>query len=196
LVHNAATLVLPGGVNVITAPGDMAVFISDGAGAWRCFLVRPAGGLASLAAVAAGYQPLSSVLTALAAAITGVGRDGLAVPRAVELGGAAWVDRRDIRPHWHGLVLSANRALVGHDHGRAYLCKAGLTTITLPATTDYGVEAGWAVRLKNRSGGALTLAAVGSETVNGSASVTVADGAGVTVALIRNADSSLTFETV
>lgn len=36
LTHNATVLVLPDAVNIITAPGDYAEFISDGAGSWSC----------------------------------------------------------------------------------------------------------------------------------------------------------------
>lgn len=36
LTHNAASLILPGGANIATAAGDVAVFVSLGAGNWRC----------------------------------------------------------------------------------------------------------------------------------------------------------------
>jgi hypothetical protein len=36
LTHNAASLVLPGGANIVTAAGDTAIFASDGSGNWRC----------------------------------------------------------------------------------------------------------------------------------------------------------------
>ena len=36
LVHNAATLILPGGSDITTAADDLAIFVSEGAGAWRC----------------------------------------------------------------------------------------------------------------------------------------------------------------
>ena len=36
LTHDAASLVLPGGADIVTAPGDMACFRSDAGGHWRC----------------------------------------------------------------------------------------------------------------------------------------------------------------
>lgn len=36
LTHNGATLVLPGGANIVTAAGDAAKFRSHGGGSWRC----------------------------------------------------------------------------------------------------------------------------------------------------------------
>ena len=36
LTHNAASLKLPGSVNIVTAAGDVADFVSLGAGNWRC----------------------------------------------------------------------------------------------------------------------------------------------------------------
>jgi len=36
LTHNATSLILPGGANITTAAGDVAVFVSEGSGNWRC----------------------------------------------------------------------------------------------------------------------------------------------------------------
>lgn len=36
LTHNATSLILPGGANIQTAAGDVAVFVSEGGGNWRC----------------------------------------------------------------------------------------------------------------------------------------------------------------
>lgn len=36
LTHNATSLILPGGTSITTAAGDAAIFISEGAGNWRC----------------------------------------------------------------------------------------------------------------------------------------------------------------
>jgi hypothetical protein len=36
LTHNATSLILPGGANITTADGDIAVVISEGSGNWRC----------------------------------------------------------------------------------------------------------------------------------------------------------------
>ena len=36
LTHNATSLILPGGDDIVTAAGDVAVFVSLGSGNWRC----------------------------------------------------------------------------------------------------------------------------------------------------------------
>lgn len=36
LTHNATSLILPSGANIATAAGDVATFISEGSGNWRC----------------------------------------------------------------------------------------------------------------------------------------------------------------
>jgi hypothetical protein len=36
LIHNATSLILPGGANITTADGDTALFYSEGSGNWRC----------------------------------------------------------------------------------------------------------------------------------------------------------------
>lgn len=36
LTYNAASLILPGGADIVTGAGDVAVFISEGGGNWRC----------------------------------------------------------------------------------------------------------------------------------------------------------------
>lgn len=49
LTHNATSLILPGGANIVTAAGDIALFVCEGSGNWRCLAyqqqaVEPAGG--------------------------------------------------------------------------------------------------------------------------------------------------------
>lgn len=36
LTHNATSLILPGGANITTADGDIAMVVSEGSGNWRC----------------------------------------------------------------------------------------------------------------------------------------------------------------
>lgn len=43
---NSASILLPGGANILTAAGDVAVFVSEGAGVWRCTGYTPATGKA------------------------------------------------------------------------------------------------------------------------------------------------------
>jgi len=46
LTHNATSLILPGGANITTAAGDVAVMLSLGAGNWRCIAYQRASGKA------------------------------------------------------------------------------------------------------------------------------------------------------
>ena len=43
LTHNATSLILPGGTSILTADGDIGIFISEGSGNWRCVSYTPAG---------------------------------------------------------------------------------------------------------------------------------------------------------
>ena len=44
LTHNATSLILPGGANILTAAGDVAVMLSLGGGNWRCIAYQRASG--------------------------------------------------------------------------------------------------------------------------------------------------------
>jgi len=43
--HNATSLILPGGANITTAAGDIAIMFSEGSGNWRCLAYQKASGL-------------------------------------------------------------------------------------------------------------------------------------------------------
>lgn len=45
LTHNGTSLILPGGANIATAAGDVAVFVNDGGSNWRCVSYIKAAGL-------------------------------------------------------------------------------------------------------------------------------------------------------
>jgi hypothetical protein len=46
LTHNATSLILPGAENIVTADGDVGIFMSEGSGNWRCLsYVKAAGGV-------------------------------------------------------------------------------------------------------------------------------------------------------
>lgn len=46
LTHNGTSLILPGGANIATAAGDIAVFVNDGGSNWRCVSYIKSAGLA------------------------------------------------------------------------------------------------------------------------------------------------------
>jgi microcystin-dependent protein len=53
LTHNATSLILPGGGNILTAVGDVATFYSEGSGNWRCTSYQHA---------TAGFVPTGAVM--------------------------------------------------------------------------------------------------------------------------------------
>ena len=54
LTHNATSLILPGGANITTADGDIAIMFSEGSGNWRCVnYVKASVAPPSVSAVAA-----------------------------------------------------------------------------------------------------------------------------------------------
>lgn len=61
LTHNATSFILPGGANITTAAGDVAVFRSEGSGNWKCTSYVKASG-----SPVGDYQPLDALLTSLA----------------------------------------------------------------------------------------------------------------------------------
>ena len=56
LTHNATSLILPGGASITTAAGDVAYFVSLGAGNWRCTGYQKANGQAVVAASGTGSE--------------------------------------------------------------------------------------------------------------------------------------------
>lgn len=54
LTYNATSLILPGSVNITTAAGDVAEFISEGAGNWRCVGYTKADGTALVGGAGGG----------------------------------------------------------------------------------------------------------------------------------------------
>ena len=48
LTHNATSLILPGGANIPTAAGDVAVMKHEGSGNWRCISYSPATGVGAV----------------------------------------------------------------------------------------------------------------------------------------------------
>lgn len=51
LTHNATSLILPAGANITTAAGDVAAFVSEGSGNWRCIWYTKADGTAIVAGI-------------------------------------------------------------------------------------------------------------------------------------------------
>jgi hypothetical protein len=112
LTHNATSLILPGGTNILTAAGDTALLVSDGSGNWRCLQYQHAAlGPRKLATVqiftASGTwtRRLGNKavrVTAVGGGGGGGGADGAASMASIAGGGASggfaikWVDVSEI----------------------------------------------------------------------------------------------------
>lgn len=69
LTHNATSLILPGGTNIATAAGDVAIMVSEGSGNWRC--VAYAGkSVRGTNASFSGTLDVTGLITATAAGIS------------------------------------------------------------------------------------------------------------------------------
>ena len=65
LTHNATSLILPGGANIITGAGDSALLVSEGSGNWKCMFYQSAGsGLGTWTPTFTGYSVIPSTYTA------------------------------------------------------------------------------------------------------------------------------------
>lgn len=65
LTHNATTLILPGGANIVTAPGDVARFVQDATDNVRCVAYNRASGLPVVGGAASQAEMEAGVSTAV-----------------------------------------------------------------------------------------------------------------------------------
>lgn len=65
---NSASLILPGGANIVTASGDCALFISEGGGIWRCLDYTPIA--VTLSALNATVSTLSATVSTISSAVS------------------------------------------------------------------------------------------------------------------------------
>lgn len=69
LTHNGTSLILPTGSNITTAAGDVAVFVSEGSGNWRCVDYTRANGTA-LSGGAGGDRSTVTAVTSSSGVVT------------------------------------------------------------------------------------------------------------------------------
>ncbi|PWC31534.1 hypothetical protein [Azospirillum sp. TSO22-1] len=96
-------------------------------------------------------------------------------------GTAAYADIGQIPPSILAETAAADRTLAGIDGGKLLVCTAAIA-VTLPGASDDGVDPGWAVWIKNRSAGAVSVHPAGTGTLDGgTAALTLAAGASCAV---------------
>lgn len=89
VTHNASSLIIPGGANLLTRAGDVGVFVSEGSGNWRCI-----GYMRGSAVTPTQLQPITASVAANALTIglnptaldfrTPAGSSGLPLSRSVD----------------------------------------------------------------------------------------------------------------
>lgn len=108
------------------------------------------------------------------------GTDPTETPRNADLGSGAFVAANALRGRWP-VAAGAAYQITADDWGRTLIAESGTLTWTLPLITE--LPPGWWVQVWNRSGNTLTINRAATAVIGASAtSITVADGAGVTLA--------------
>jgi hypothetical protein len=90
LTHNATSLILPGAQNIVTADGDVGIFMSEGSGNWRCLHYQKANGnhlgpvlgteQATTSGTAINFTGIPSWATKIVIQFVGVSTSGTSVP--------------------------------------------------------------------------------------------------------------------
>lgn len=57
LTHNGTSLILPGGVNIVSTAGDVAIMVSEGSGNWRCVSYQSVAGVVPIITNWTSYTP-------------------------------------------------------------------------------------------------------------------------------------------
>lgn len=130
---------------------------------------------AAEAAVTAAVQTAEEI----AGGTYGIGTRPMDLPRNTELGPMAFVGRSG-RLHLYPRLVSSAVTLTADDMGKLILPDGN--DVTLPVGSAPGMGTGWIVAVKNgHDSSSLTLAASGSDTIDGGASLTLAAGAWVII---------------
>lgn len=180
LVYNATTMILPGAANIVTAPGDSVMIISEGGGNWRLIGYFPSSGLpvGTVTAVTA-TTPLSS---------TGGNAPDISISQANGStdGFLSSTDWNTFNNKGNGTVTSVT--------GTAPIASTGGTTpaISIPkadASTDgYLDNADWSAFNSKQPAGNYITGLTGDVTASGPGSVaaTIANDAVTTAKILNN----------
>jgi hypothetical protein len=143
--HNASTLILPGGANITTAAGDVAVMVSEGAGAWRCASYTPASGgvvdpsasFATSVTTPIVYGGAGVASTLLVAATSGVGGGSESVTIGVGTAGATPVAAfTPALTDLTGSLKVGTVALAAEKATLKNIIDSGTISVTVPSITD------------------------------------------------------------
>ena len=146
LTHNATDLVLPGGANITTAAGDVAVFVSEGSGDWRCVSYSKANGRAVVSVSRIQGTTIVQNPTAVNSTITGAHGLG-AEPHEVRLElecltadlNYSTGEKVQISDGLHVLAGSSNGLAVLWDATNVTVIYANNSRIVIPNKTTRGM---------------------------------------------------------
>lgn len=150
LTHNASTLILPTGANIVTVAGDTAEFISEGTDVVRCVSYTRASGAALAADVLGASSSTDNAIVRF---------DGTS-GKLIQNSAVTITDTTGVIAGTQGVNIA------GSSSGAVNLrvpAAAGSNTLTLPAgTTDFSSTGGSTQFVKqNSAGGAFTVSSIG-----------------------------------
>ena len=132
LTHNATSLILPGGTNIVATAGDVFRFESLGAGNWRLTGFQSASAPAT-------YQPLDATLTSIAS--RGTAADKMLYTTGVD----TWAE---------AAITSAGRSLVAGANAAAQLATLGTEALNTFVSADQTFTTGTGLTLAHGLGAA------------------------------------------
>lgn len=196
LTHDAAKIILPGGVNIVTAAGDVFVFVSEGAGLWRCKTYQLAtGGPLNNTVITAKIADLNVTTVKVAddavtyAKIQNVSATDKVLGRVSA--GAGDIEEIACTPFARTVLDDADQktalttlgvignaveaktaayTVVAADRGKLITCD-GTWTLALTAAATLG--AGFTFAMKNIGTGVITIDPDGSETIDGTGTLRI-----------------------
>ena len=137
LTHNATSLILPGGANITTADGDIAILMSEGSGNWRCVSYFKAASLYITASSTDTLTNKTLTAPALNGALSG---DAIAAQAEMESGTATDSIVSPGRQHFHP---SAAKAWCRANNAGAAVASYNVTSVTDTGTGDATVN--WSI---------------------------------------------------
>ena len=176
LTHNGTSLILPTGANITTAAGDVAEFVSLGAGNWRCINYMRASGNALLGSPFTGGTLTSSLNEAPAVTLASAAtvNIGAAAANTISVTGTTTITAFD------ALAASAVRRVI---FGGALTLTHNATSLILPGAANIATAAGDVAEFVSLGSG--NWRCVGYMRANGNA-VGVADRSAVTALSISS----------
>jgi hypothetical protein len=150
LTHNATSLILPGAQNIVTADGDVGIFMSEGSGNWRCLhYMKAAGGVlgpvlgteqATTSGTAINFTGIPSWVKRITVQLVGVSTSGTS-NLLVQLGDSGGIeDTSYVSGAWQGgtgdTSATSTAGMIATAAVTAAGTMTGAVTLTLEDSSD------------------------------------------------------------